>query len=115
MDDASNRTAGMDDRTLVRSMIAGDEGAFRQFCDAYIPALRRFALSRLRGDSDLVLEIVQNTLTNAITKLPTFRGESALFTWLCACCKTEIAAHFRKSRGRPVEVEWSDEAVPPAG
>jgi RNA polymerase sigma-70 factor (ECF subfamily) len=114
MDDSTTKTAGtkMDERTLVRSMIRGDEAAFRQFCDAYIPALHRFATSRLGGDRDLISEIVQNTLVKAISKLPTFRGEAALFTWLCACCKTEIAAHFRKNRGKPAEVEWSDEAAP---
>jgi RNA polymerase sigma factor (sigma-70 family) len=28
---------------------------------------------------------------------------------LRACCKTEIAAHFRRGKSRPSEVEWTDE------
>ena len=97
-----------DERKLVRGMIAGNESAFDEFADAYIPALHRFASSRLNQDRELVHEIVQNTLVKAIAKLASFRGEAALMTWLCACCKTEIAAHFRR-RGRRTEVEWTDD------
>ena len=114
MGNASQTTAGasMDERALVRGMIAGDEEAFRAFCDAYIPALRRFAASRLRDDPELAREIVQTTLVNAIRRLASFRGESALMTWLCACCRTEIAAHFRRNKNRPAEVELTDELAP---
>ncbi len=114
MGHASHTTAGAstDERALVRGMIAGDDEAFRAFCDAYIPALQRFAASRLRHDPELSREIVQTTLVNAIRRLGSFRGESALMTWLCACCRTEIAAHFRRSKNRPAEVELTEELAP---
>ncbi len=105
---ARKRTSSrQEDRALVRRLIAGDERAFDVFSDTYIPALYRFALYRLDGDADLAQEIVQATLCRAIAKLASFRGEAALMTWLCACCRTEIAAHFRRrSRmGREVELE----------
>jgi RNA polymerase sigma-70 factor (ECF subfamily) len=105
-------------------MLDGDVAAFEQFTDVYIPRLHRFALFRLGHDRELTAEIVQSTLVKAIAKLDTFRGEAALMTWLCACCRAEIAAHFRR-RGRggisveleeemaPVEAEWSPK--PPGG
>jgi len=103
--------ARRDERTLVRGLVDGDEQAFEEFSDAYIPALHRFASGRLNHDRELTREIVQGTLVKAIAKISSFRGEAALMTWLCACCKAEISAHFRRNRRRPAEVEWTDEQV----
>ncbi len=91
----------VEEREFVRRMIAGDETAFELFADEYIPALYRFAVKRLDGDRELTSDIVQTTLCKAIDKLSTFRGDAALMTWLCACCRNEIAGHFRKKM-RPV-------------
>lgn len=93
------------DRDLVQRMIAGEEAAFDEFSDHYIPALHRFAMVRLRGDRELSRDIVQATLCKVIAKLDTFRGEAALMTWLCACCRNEIAAHFRRRQKVGVEIE----------
>lgn len=96
------------ERTLVRGLVAGDERAFEEFSDAYIPALHRFASGRLNHDRELTREIVQGTLVKAIAKISSFRGEAALLTWLCACCRAEISAHFRRNKRRPTEIEWTD-------
>ena len=90
-----------EEREFVSRMIAGDETAFELFADEYIPALYRFAVKRLDGDRELTSDIVQTTICKAIDKLSTFRGDAALMTWLCACCRNEIAGHFRKKM-RPV-------------
>ena len=94
-----------EDKALVRRMIAGDERAFEEFADGHIPALYRFALIRLDRDRELTCEIVQSTVCKAIAKLASFRGEAALMTWLCACCRREIAAHFRRKLRSVREVE----------
>jgi len=96
------------ERRLVARMLRGDEAAFDEFADAYLPRLHRYATSRLRGDRELVRDVVQATACKAIEKLSTFRGESPLFTWLCACCRNEIASHFRRRHRRPVEVGLED-------
>ncbi len=44
--------------------------------------LHRFARARLNDDVDATKEIVHVTLSKAIQKLHTYRGEAALFTWL---------------------------------
>jgi RNA polymerase sigma-70 factor (ECF subfamily) len=36
------------------------------------------------------------TLTKAIRKLDSYRGEAALFTWLCTICRNEINDHFAR-------------------
>lgn len=84
-------------------MIAGDEAAFEQFFAGYFPRLYRFARSRLDGNQDAAEEIVQATLIRAIDRLQTFRGEAALFTWLCAICRREIASWLERM-GKASEV-----------
>jgi RNA polymerase sigma-70 factor, ECF subfamily len=86
------------DKALVSRMLARDEAAFELFFDTYAPGLYRFAVARLKYDGDAAEEVVQATLCKAITKLATYRGEAALFTWLCTFCRHEISAHYDRLR-----------------
>jgi RNA polymerase sigma-70 factor (ECF subfamily) len=87
-----------DDRVLVRALLAGREDAFEAFFDRYFPPLYRFALARTGRDAALAEEAVSAALSRALEKLPTFRGEAALLTWLCTFCRREISA-LRRARG----------------
>jgi len=80
----------LDDKNLVKQLLARDERAFDRFFEENFARLYRFAIPRLSDDPDGAREIVQITLTRAVRKLHTFRAESALFTWLCAICRNEI-------------------------
>jgi RNA polymerase sigma-70 factor, ECF subfamily len=80
-------------------MLAGEEPAFESFFERYFPGLYRFALSHLRYDADAAEEVAQAALAKAITKLSTYRGEAALFSWLCTFCRHEISAYCKR-RGR---------------
>jgi RNA polymerase sigma-70 factor (ECF subfamily) len=86
-------TDELEDRRLVKRLLAHDREAFNAFFDGYFPRLYRFARTRLGGDPDTTKEIVQVTLTKAMRKLGSYRGEAALFTWLCTICRNEIADH----------------------
>jgi RNA polymerase sigma-70 factor (ECF subfamily) len=86
-------TDELEDRRLVKRLLAHDREAFNAFFDGYFPRLYRFARARLGDDPDTTKEIVQVTLTKAIRKLDSYRGEAALFTWLCTICRNEIADH----------------------
>ena len=98
--------------SMIRRMLAGDEEAFDRFVADYVPRLQRFALRRLSNDHELARDISQTTIVKAIAKLDTFRGEAALMTWLCACCRTEIAAYFRREGRGGVAVELDEESAP---
>src|SRR6185295_13253388 len=89
----------MDDHALVRQMLAGDEAAFGEFFDTYFPRLFRFAVRRVAEDA--AEDVVQATLVQAIRKLGTWRGEAALFTWLCTLCRHEVSAFIRRERRGP--------------
>ena len=98
------------DRKLVKRMLAGDERAFDEFFDGYFPRLFRFARSRMNNDEDAAEEVAQATICRAITKLNTYRGEAALFTWLCTFCRNEISAWFRKNRSSRQRVALIEDA-----
>lgn len=93
----------MSDLDLVRRVLAGDESASESFFDEYFPRLYRFARIRLGDDDQAAEEVVQSTLILAVRKLHTFRGEAALFTWLCTLCRREIGAWLERT-GRLAEV-----------
>jgi len=99
---------GAADLELVRRMLAGDERAFAEMFDGTFPGLFRFALARVGRDEDAAEEIVQATLVAAIRKLPTYRGEAALFTWLCTFCRHEISAYWARAQRAPVELPEDD-------
>jgi len=104
-----------DDLKLVERMLAGEEDAFAAFGERYFKAVYRFALARLDGDRDLTREVVQTAMTKALSKLDTYRGEAALLTWLCSCCRNEILMHFRRRQTAPVGVELTAEVDPDPG
>jgi len=98
-----------EDRRLVKRMLAGEEPAFEEFFTDYFPRLYRFALPRVRHNADLAEEVVQQTLCLAIRKMEGYRGEAALFTWLCTFCRREIGAYYRK-HGRDLQPLLSEDS-----
>ena len=89
-------TLYLDDKRLVKQLLANDQRAFDRFFDENFARLYRFALARLSGDPDATREVVQIAMTKAVRKLHTFRGEAALFTWLCAICRNEMIDWLKK-------------------
>jgi RNA polymerase sigma-70 factor (ECF subfamily) len=86
----------LDDKRLVKQLLAGDERAFERFFEENFARLYRFALVRLSDDPDAAREVAQAAMTRAVHKLSTYRGESALFTWLCAICRNETSDWLRR-------------------
>ena len=87
-----------DESELIRRMLAGEQRAFDAFFDGHFGRLFRFALPRLGGDVEATREVVQATLGKAMRKLAHYRGEAALFTWLCQICRREVVDHLRAHR-----------------
>jgi RNA polymerase sigma-70 factor, ECF subfamily len=94
---------------LIRRMLAGDERAFQAFFESHFPRLYRFTLPRVNRNEETAREIVQATLTKAMRKLGEFRGEAALFTWLCQICRREIVDRARAERRRSERVVLIDD------
>jgi len=99
-----------DDRKLVDRLLAGDERAFSSFFEEYFPRVYRFALPRVNRDEDLAKDVVQATLIKAVRGLAGFRGEAALFTWLCQICRREISDQLRRLRRHSDRVVLIDDS-----
>src|SRR5688572_9102214 len=93
------------DRELVDRLLRGDPRAFEQFFNDYYPKLYRFVKRRIPQDAAAAEDIAQGTLCRALEGLRGYRGEAALFTWLCTLCRREMSARWDENRA------WS--AAPP--
>ncbi len=98
------------DSELIARMLAGDERAFQAFFEAYFPRLYRFALPRLGRDVEATREVVQATLAKVMRKLASFRGDAAVFTWMCQICRREII-DYRRVHQRHAHVVLSEDSA----
>lgn len=97
------------DQTLIAAMLEGNEAAFRVFFETYFPRVHRFALLRLHGDVEAAKEVVQSTLIKAVRGLAGFRGDAALFSWLCQICGHQIVDYLRSQARHAQHIEWIDD------
>lgn len=92
-------------------MLAGDARAFDAFFEAYAKRLAAFATRRTTLPAAAIEEIVQNTLIKAIRRLASYRGEAALFTWLCEICRNELVNLHRREARRSAEDSLEQSSV----
>jgi len=71
----------VDDKQLIGRIQAGDPAAERQFFETYADRIHRIVY-RFVGDPEAAQDCVQETFIRAFDRLGTFRGESALGTWI---------------------------------
>lgn len=71
----------MTDEELVGRVVARDPLAERAMYDAHVDRVYRLAY-RLTGDDELAQDVTQETFVRAFDRIATFRGDSALGTWL---------------------------------
>ncbi|WP_405831003.1 MULTISPECIES: RNA polymerase sigma factor SigM [unclassified Streptomyces] len=74
-------TEGSDDRELLAAHVAGDPDAFGELVRRHRDRLWAVALRTL-GDREEAADAVQDALVSAYRAAHTFRGESAVTTWL---------------------------------
>lgn len=99
---SKEKVAYLTDRMLVRSVLAGDATAFRRFFDENYDRLIRFVLPLLDGNHHAAEEVVQETMSKALNKLDTYRGEAQLCTWLCRVGRNQ-AIDWRRANLRHAE------------
>lgn len=100
------------DRELVERLLRGDARAFDEFFNDYYPKLYRFVKRRV-SDAALAEDVAQGALCRALQSLRGFRGEAALFTWLCTLCRRELSARLGEFNpaARPASLAEDDPAV----
>lgn len=102
---------GLEERRLVKRLLDGDEEAFDIFIAEYYPRLYRFAWRRLDGDAETAQDVVQATFGKVIPSLRSFRGEAALFSWMCSICRFETAAEWRRKGNVDRSVHLEDDSL----
>lgn len=97
------------DQRLVERVQRGDKQAFGLLVVKYQRKLMRL-LSRLIRDSAEVEDVAQETFIKAYRALPSFRGDSAFYTWLYRI-GINTAKNFLVSQGRraPTSTEFDSE------
>jgi RNA polymerase sigma-70 factor (ECF subfamily) len=88
----------LSERELVEGLLRGERRAFEQFFNEYYPKLYRFVKRRMPRDAGAAEDIAQGTLCRALESLRSYRGEAALFTWLCTLCRREMSARWEETR-----------------
>jgi RNA polymerase sigma-70 factor (ECF subfamily) len=70
-----------DDASLIEATLAGDTGAFGLLVERYQDRLYN-GLLRFLGSAEDARDATQDTFLQAFTKLRSFRGQAAFYTWL---------------------------------
>lgn len=86
-----------DDASLIAATLAGDTAAFGRLVGTYQDRLYN-SLLRVLGSAEDAADIAQDAFVQAYTKLDTFRGSSAFYTWLYRIAFNLAMSHARRER-----------------
>lgn len=102
-----------DEASLIDRAVAGDRDAARAIYDAHVHAVHRLA-SRIAGP-ELADECTQDAFVRAFSRLPTFRRQAALRTWLHSITVSVALNHKRreKRQSRHVPLDLAPDIASP--
>lgn len=106
----------MEPTSLVARVLAGDQDAERELYDSHVDRVYRL-IYRMVGDGELAADYTQDTFIRTFERLATFRGESALSTWITAIAISVVYNGQRKVkriRAREVDLEYADPVATPS-
>jgi RNA polymerase sigma-70 factor, ECF subfamily len=118
----SAEPAGIDERQLIQRCIAGDASAFEPLVEKYRQRVWRLAYQVLH-DREEAWDVAQEAFVRAFHSLPSFRGQSAFYTWLFRIT-VNVATDRHRQRGaqarafgpeRVTEEEWARTTPDPGG
>jgi RNA polymerase sigma-70 factor (ECF subfamily) len=111
-----------DDAALIERCRAGDVAAFEPLVEKYRQRIWRLAYNILR-DREEAWDVAQEAFVRAFHSLPSFRGQSAFYTWLFRIT-VNVATDRHRQRGaqarafgpeRVTEEEWARTTPDPGG
>jgi RNA polymerase sigma-70 factor (ECF subfamily) len=112
----------IDERALIQRCIAGDATAFEPLVEKYRQRVWRLAYQVLH-DREEAWDVAQEAFVRAFHSLPSFRGQSAFYTWLFRIT-VNVATDRHRQRGaqarafgpeRVTEEEWARTTPDPGG
>lgn len=102
--EAIRRTFPESDRELVRRAQQGDANAFASLFHAHKARVYSVCL-RLTNNTAEAEDLTQDAFLQVFRKLSTFRGDSALSTWLYRIAVNTVLMRFRKKALRQVPLD----------
>jgi RNA polymerase sigma-70 factor (ECF subfamily) len=118
----SPASSEIDERELVRRCISGDSSAFEPLVEKYRQRVWRLAFQVLH-DREEAWDVAQEAFVRAFHSLPSFRGQSAFYTWLFRIT-VNVATDRHRQRSaqarafgpeRVSEEEWARTTPDPGG
>ncbi|MGY4396830.1 RNA polymerase sigma factor (sigma-70 family) [Sphingomonas sp. UYAg733] len=85
-------------RVMMIGGLDGDSGAYTALLGALVPMLRSFFGRRLRGATDDVEDLVQETMMAIHTRRATYDRTRPFAAWAYAIARYKMIDHFRRSR-----------------
>lgn len=92
------------DEELVRRVQRGDKQAFDSLVRKYQYKITQL-INRYVKDADEALDVAQESFIKAYRALPSFRGESAFYTWLYRIAINTAKNHLAMRARRPTDDE----------
>jgi RNA polymerase sigma-70 factor (ECF subfamily) len=90
-------------------MLAGHSTAFDAFFTDYFPRLYRFVLPRVEHNHAAAQDICQDALSQAMKRLASYRGEAALFTWLCQIARNTLSDYWQRQKRERTHVVYAED------
>jgi len=98
------------DAALIESLRRHEESAVETLVTAYAGRVFRLAL-RITGNTPDAEEVVQDALWSATSKIETFRGSSALGSWIYRIAANAAYQKRRARRHERQETSWEDWSI----
>jgi len=95
---------GDTDHALVLKVQRGDRNAFNLLVTRYQHRILKL-ISRYVRDRDEAMDVAQEAFIKAYRALPSFRGESAFYTWLYRIAINTAKNHLAALARRPAEAD----------
>lgn len=101
------------DAELVEAVLARDRKAIAVFVERFSGKLYRYVRHRLAPQTDPVEDVVQDAFVSAWRGLGSYRGESALESWLLSIARHKVEDYYRRRLREGSEDAAGEDAVSP--
>ncbi len=93
---SEKRVRNPEEYQLARNILQGDRSALESLFHTYIEKLYEYIYYQSGQNKYMADEVIQETCVDAIEGLEKFRGDSSLYTWLCAIARNKLSDAKRK-------------------
>lgn len=112
--DEASKVKNVDDADIIAEVRGGNTAAFSELVLKYQDRLLN-AVTYISGSRDAAEDVVQDAFVQAYTKLHSFGGNSAFYTWLYRIAINAAISRRRKRKGETsIDARHDEQGVEPA-